>query len=105
MGARFRLRGTFDISGFSANTQVVLKAFQHYGLLLADNGSDWYFGGSTDSWWGTIAGDAVVTELKTIPSAQFDAIDASSLQSAANSYAATPPVPGVYTAVRPVSLL
>src|SRR5947208_31485 len=88
MGARFRLRGTFDISGFSANTQVVLRAFQHYGLLLADNGSDWYFGGTTDSWWGTTAGDAVVTELKTIPAAQFDAVDESGLQVAAGSYAA-----------------
>ena len=105
MGARFRLRAGYDISGFSANTQVVLKAFQHYGLLLADNGSDWYFGGSTDSWWGTTAGDAVVTELKTIPAAQFDAVDESSLQVAANSYAAAPPVPGVYTAVTPVRLL
>src|SRR5438552_592156 len=105
MGARFRLRAGYDISGFSANTQVVLTAFQHYGLLLADNGSDWYFGGSTDSWWGTIAGDAVVTELKTIPAAQFDAVDESSLQAAANSYAAAPPVPGVYTAVTPVRLL
>src|SRR5438445_730260 len=105
MGARFRLRAGYDISGFSANTQVVLKAFQHYGLLLADNGSDWYFGGSTDSWWGTIAGDAVVTELETIPAAQFDAVDETSLQVAANSYAAAPPVPGVYTAVTPVRLL
>jgi hypothetical protein len=86
MGARFRLRANFDISGFSANTQVVLRAFQHYGLILADNGSDWYFGGSTDNWWGTTAGDALVTELKTIPAAQFDAVDESGLQTAAGSY-------------------
>src|SRR5437899_1191073 len=83
MGARFRLRGTFDISGFSANTQVVLRAFQHYGLLLADNGADWYFGGTTDDWWGTTAGDTVVSELKTIPAAQFDAVDESGMQAAA----------------------
>src|SRR5438552_947346 len=87
MGARFRLRGTFDISGFSANTQVVLRAFQHYGLLLADNGADWYFGGTTDNWWGTTAGDTVVSELKTIPAAQFDAVDESGMQAAAGSYA------------------
>src|SRR5207253_3013003 len=87
MGARFRLRGTFDISGFSANTQVVLRAFQHYGLLLADNGADWYFGGTTDIWWGTTAGDTVVSELKTIPAAQFDAVDESGMQAAAGSYA------------------
>src|SRR5439155_11745487 len=90
MGSRFRLRVGYDISGFSANAQVVLRAFQHYGLLLADNGFDWYFGGTTDSWWGTTAGDTVVTELKTIPAAQFDAVDESGLQVAAGSYAATP---------------
>src|SRR2546423_12651775 len=86
MGARFRLRGTFDISGFSANTQVVLRAFQHYGLLLADNGADWYCGGTTDNWWGTTAGDTVVSELKAIPAAQFDAVDESGMQAAAGSY-------------------
>src|SRR5438105_3590974 len=93
MGARFRLRGTFDISGFSANTQVVLRAFQHYGLLLADNGSDWYFGGTTDDWWGTTAGAQVVSELKTIPASEFDAVLEAGLQVAAGSYQATPPIP------------
>ena len=88
MGARFRLRSNFNFSGFSSNTQVVLRAFQHYGLILADNGSDWFFGGTTDDWWGTAAGSAVVSELKTIPAAQFDAIDESGLQLAANSYQA-----------------
>src|SRR4029077_2820590 len=88
MGARFRLRSSFDISGYSAATQVVLRAFQHYGLILADNGSDWYFQGRTDDWWGTTAGAAVVSELKTIPAAQFDAVDESGAQAAAGSYRA-----------------
>lgn len=95
MGARFRLRSSFDISGYSANTQVVLRGFQHYGLILADNTTtgDWFFGGTTDDWWGTGPGDTVVNELKTIPSAEFDAIDESALQVAPNSYQATV-VPG-----------
>jgi hypothetical protein len=88
MGARFRLKSNFNISAFSATTQVVLRAFQHYGLILADNGSDWYFGGTTDDWWGTPAGSAVVSDLKTIPAAQFDAVDESGLQAAAGSYRA-----------------
>jgi hypothetical protein len=91
MGARFRLRSSFDISTFSPTTQVVLRAFQHYGLILADNGSDWYFGGTTDDWWGTTAGSQVVSELKNIPAAQFDAIDESGIQAAAGSYSTTPP--------------
>ena len=93
MGARFRLRSSFDISTFSASAQVVLRAFQHYGLILADNGADWYFQGTTDDWWGTTAGAQVVSELKNIPAAQFDAVFEVRLQGAANSYQATPPVP------------
>ncbi len=90
MGARFRLRSSFNISTFSPATQVVLRAFQHYGLILADNGSDWYFQGTTDDWWGT-GGSQVVSELKTIPASQFDAIDESGIQAAAGSYSTTPP--------------
>jgi len=93
MGARFRLRSSFDILGFSANTQVVLRAFQHYGLILADNGADWFFQGTTDDWWGTTAGAQVVSELKTIPAAQFDAVFEARLQVAAGSYQAIPPTP------------
>jgi len=88
MGARFRLRSGFDISTFSTTTQVVLRTFQHYGLVLADNGADWYFQGTTDDWWGTTAGSQVVSELKTIPAAQFDAVDESGLQVAAGTYQA-----------------
>jgi len=89
MGARFRLRSTFSLSGFSADTQVVLQAFQHYGLVLADNGADWYFQGTTDDWWGTTAGSQVVSELKTIPASQFEAVDESGIQVAAGSYQAS----------------
>ena len=88
MGARFRLRSNFNISGYSANTQVVLRAFEHYGLILADNGSDWFVGGTTDDWWGTAAGGTLVSELKTIPANEFDAVDESSLQVASGSYQA-----------------
>ena len=55
MGARFRLKARFHISGFGADAQVVLLAMQRYGLIVADNGSDWYFqarsttAGRTDS--------------------------------------------------------
>ena len=91
MGARFRLKRSFDISHFSANAQVVLRAFQHYGLILADNGSDWYFQGTTDNWWGTTAGGALVSELKGIPAGAFEAVDESMMQAAAGSYKAVVP--------------
>ena len=75
MGARFRLKASYDISGYSPQAQVVLRAMQHYGLILADNGSNWYFGGTADPAWPA----ALVDELKQVPASAFDAVDESSL--------------------------
>ena len=41
MGERIRLRGDFNISGFSPEVQTILKALQTYGMFVADNGMDW----------------------------------------------------------------
>src|SRR6202022_1238050 len=87
MGARFRLSAGFNISGYSPQAQVVLRAMQHYGLILADNGSNWYFGGTADSSWPS----SLVDELKTIPASAFDAVDESSLMVSPDSGQAGPP--------------
>jgi hypothetical protein len=81
MGARFRLRGDFNVAGFSAQTRVVLTAMQRYGLILADNGSNWFFQGSVDNRWS----DQLISELKRIPAGAFEAVDASSLMVEPNS--------------------
>ncbi len=81
MGARFRLKANFDISGFSPQAQVVLRAMQHYGLILADNGSNWYFGGSADPNWPI----GLVDELKQVPASAFEAVDESGLMIDPNS--------------------
>jgi hypothetical protein len=83
MGARFRLKSTYDISHFSTQAQVILLAMQHYGLILADNGSNWFFSGTEDAAWP----DSLLSELKTIPASQFDAVDESSLMMNPNSAA------------------
>ena len=75
MGARFRLKAGFDISGFSPQAQVVLRAMQQYGLILADNGSNWYFGGTSDGSWPS----SLVNELKEVPASAFEAVDESGL--------------------------
>src|SRR5258708_4730467 len=59
---------------------------QHYGLILADNGSNWYFQGSADPNWD----NNMLDELKSIPASQFDAIDESSLMVDPNSGQARP---------------
>ena len=75
MGARFRLKADYDISGYSPEAQVVLRAMRHYGLILADNGSNWYFGGTADPAWPA----SLVDELKQVPAGAFDAVDESTL--------------------------
>jgi len=84
MGARFRLKASFSISAYSSQAQVILRAMQHYGMVLADNGSNWYFQGTEDPAWP----DSLLTELKTIPSSAFEAVDESSLMIDRNSGAA-----------------
>jgi hypothetical protein len=41
MGERLRLRRDFDVSGFSAEVQALLKGLKKYGMFVADNGIDW----------------------------------------------------------------
>ena len=81
MGARFRLKSDFGFTGFSPQTQVVLMAMQRYGLILADNGHNFFFQGETSSQWS----DQLISELKRIPAGAFEAVDASSLMVDPNS--------------------
>jgi hypothetical protein len=84
MGERFRLQSTFNSAGYSAQARTIITAMQHYGLILADNGSNWFFQGTQDSRWP----DSLIAELKTIPASSFEAIDESSLMLDPNSGAA-----------------
>lgn len=73
MGARFRLKAGFDASAYSGDAKVILAAMKHYGLIVADNGSDWYFQGEVNSHWT----NDLMDELKSIPAGAFVAVDES----------------------------
>ena len=75
MGARFRMRASFDATGYSPQARAVITAMKDYGLVLADNGSPWFFTGERNGHWPP----ALVEELKKIPASAFDAVDTSSL--------------------------
>jgi len=82
MGARFRLKASFNIAGFCAgatpdcaDAKAILTEMQHYGLILADNGSNWFFQGSAYPQWP----DGLVSLLKQIPASAFEAVDESCL--------------------------
>src|SRR5262249_43340293 len=88
MGARFRLKGSFNVPGFCASSapycadaKAVLTEMQHYGLILADNGSNWFFQGSAFPQWP----DALVALLKQIPARALQAGAASCLMVSPNS--------------------
>jgi hypothetical protein len=87
MGQRFRLRADFDVSEFSRDTQVILTALKKYGMILADNGSDWFISGAPDERWN----NAVLRELRRVRGRDFEAVDVSGLQVEENSGAAKQP--------------
>ena len=64
-GARFRLSPSFSLpaSACSAMCQTVITTMQTYGLIVADNGSNWFFQGVADSRWTATE----VDQLKQIP--------------------------------------
>jgi hypothetical protein len=75
MGARFRLKANFNISGFSAANQVILTALKQYGMILADNGASWFISGAPDAGWN----DDDLHALTTITGSNFEAVDATVL--------------------------
>ena len=81
MGARFRMKASFSPAGFGPLARVFIRAFKHYGLILADNGSDWYFQGTEDSRWP----NRLLDQLKRIPASAFEAVDESGCMVAPNS--------------------
>jgi hypothetical protein len=92
MGARFRLAASFNVAGFCsastaycADARAVLVEMQHYGMILADNGSNWFFGGSAFPQWP----DGLVSLLKGIPASAFQAVSESCLMVSPNSGQAT----------------
>jgi hypothetical protein len=81
MGARFRLRSSYHPRGFGRKAMAVVRAMKVYGLVLADNGSPWYFQGEQSGRWP----NRLIEQLKAIPARQFVAVDTSSLKVSNNS--------------------
>lgn len=70
MGLRVRLKAGYDISSFTGQAKVIAKAMKKYGMILADNGSPWYFTGATNPHWH----DDSLNELKAVPGSAFEAV-------------------------------
>ena len=76
MGLRLRLKSSFDTSHYQGDALVVLRALQRYGMFVADNGSNWYISGSTDTRWN----DDDLNQLKTVPGSAFEVVSTGAIQ-------------------------
>jgi hypothetical protein len=71
MGLRLRLRSGYDVASLHGQARVIAVAMQRYGLIVADNGSNWYFQGAPSSNWN----DDDLNQLKAIPGTEFEVVD------------------------------
>jgi hypothetical protein len=76
MGLRVRLKASFDVRPFPRQARIVLVALKRYGMLLADNGSNWYISGAPSPGWSN---DQLHT-LGRVTGSDFQVVDASSLR-------------------------
>jgi hypothetical protein len=81
MGARFRLKASFNVSAYPAHMRVILNAMKTYGIILADNGSDWYVSGAPDPRWN----NDMLHLLDDLTGNDFEAVNTSVLMVNYNS--------------------
>ena len=71
MGARLRLKASFDTSQLTGQARVIAVALQRSGLIVADNGSNWFFQGAPTAGWN----DDDLNQLKAISGSNFEVVD------------------------------
>jgi hypothetical protein len=70
MGLRLRLKAGYGLGGFGGAARTIAEAMKRYGLIVADNGSNWYLSGSSDRRWD----DENLDQLKRIPGSAFEVV-------------------------------
>jgi hypothetical protein len=70
MGLRVRLKASYNTMSFTGGALVILNALKKYGMIVADNGSNWHVSGSTDTRWN----DTDVNQLKSVPGSAFEVV-------------------------------
>jgi len=76
MGERLRLKQSVDISGLPRQARVVATALKRYGLIVADNGSDWYISGAPHRGWD----NDQLHQLGRLTGRDFEVVEARSLR-------------------------
>ena len=70
MGMRLRLKAGYGLGRFRGAAKTIAIALKRYGLIVADNGSNWFFGGTSDRRWD----DENLNQLKRIPGSAFEVV-------------------------------
>ena len=70
MGMRVRLKADYDISRFPPTAKIILTAMKHYGMIVADNGGNWFFSGAPDPRWN----DEEIDTLKHVKGSDFEVV-------------------------------
>lgn len=81
MGLRVRLKASVTIANATPEAQTILTGLQHYGMILADNGSNWYVSGETHDGWSSIM-DGIIQALKQVHGSDFEVVDTGPLETA-----------------------
>ena len=76
MGTRVRLKASFDTRPFPRQARIVLEALKRHGMIVADNGSDWFVSGAPDPRWS----NEELRTLKRVPGSAFEVVDTRSLR-------------------------
>ncbi len=72
MGMRVRLKASYVIpASFSTETRALLTAMKTYGMIVADNGSNWFVSGAPDDRWNN---DKLVSELAQVKGSNFEVV-------------------------------
>ena len=75
MGLRLRLKRSYPIAGFPPQARVVLRALKEYGMMVADNGSDWFVSGAPHPKWS----NEQLHTLHRVPGSAFEVVDTTEL--------------------------
>jgi hypothetical protein len=70
MGTRLRLKRGYGLAGFTGPARAIAVALKRYGMIVADNGSNWFISGSSDRRWD----DRNLDQLKRIPGRAFEVV-------------------------------
>jgi hypothetical protein len=81
MGLRLRLKASFDLTPFTGPSLVVLTAMKQYGLILADNGSNWYVSGDSDDAWTNLM-DQLSSDFGKVTGNDFEAVQTGAISTA-----------------------